>query len=107
MDTITNSKQMEFLMRIKDVGMKMIFRKVYSGIVVSSFSEFEQYITDDKVRYNFVHSMMKMDEQIKNEQCTPDDLLMEMGQYTLNIIYEDAPQVENPLYNDDEGWFYT
>lgn len=107
MDTITNSKQMEFLMRIKDVGMKMIFRKDYSGIVVSSFSEFEQYITDDEVRYNFVHSMMKMDEQIKNEQCTPDDLLMEMGQYTLNIIYEDEECVESPLYNDDEGWFYT
>lgn len=105
-EDIENSKQIEFLMAIRDVGMKIIFKRAKKDIVMDTFARFEQYIQDRDILYKFVQSIAKLDEQIDKQTCTPDNLLIELGQYTPYIVYEDDERVEDPLYDDDDGWLY-
>lgn len=108
MNITENSKQLEYLMTIRNIGMQIIFKKAKQGIVIENLLPFEEYIEDKEILYDFVHSIAVLDEQISNHTCTPDDLLLEMGQYTPHIKYDDSDIVnEGPLYNDDEGWLYT
>ena len=106
MDIVENSKQFEFLMAIRDVGMKIVFRRAKKDIVMDTFVQFEQYIHDRDILYKYVQSIAKLDDQIGKQVCSPDDLLIELGQYTPYIIYEDDDRAEDPLYDDDDGWLY-
>lgn len=108
MEIVENSKQMEFLMKIRDVGMMMVFRKANSGVVMMSFAPFVDYIKDEDILYKFAHSVAKLDNDIEVGIATPDSLLLELGQYTPYIIYDDEEEEENSrLYDVDDSWLYN
>lgn len=117
MNIIKNSKQMDFLMSIKNIGMMMIFRKKIAYIdIMDAFAPFVEYIEDEDIALKYADSVLKIVSKIDLyspdtllTELSPDDLLIELGQYTPYIIYNDEDNnktVENPLYDDDEGWFW-
>ena len=109
MNIAENSKQLEYLMTIRDIGMQIIFRKANSKMVIENFACFDRYIEDDKRKYDYIKSLQKVCIGIDENRCSPDDLLFELGQYVPDIIYDDEEEdaEQTALYNDDDSWLYN
>lgn len=108
MDIVENSKQFEFLMTIKNVGMQIIYRKANGFTILNEFSRFDGYIEDDDKRLAFIKSLEELYDAVNANLCTPDKLLFELGQYTPYIIYDDADDPEQTeLFDDDDNWLYS
>ena len=56
MNIVENSKQFEFLMAIKDVGMQIIFRKADASMILNEFIRFDDYIEDKEKRLQYIQS---------------------------------------------------
>ena len=107
MDLVENSKQFEFLMKIKDVGMQIIFRKANADMILEQFAEFYDFFEDDSTKNAYINSLQKVHQGIDKGICSPDDLLMELGQYTPLIIFDDEEDKEQmTLFDDDDSWLY-
>lgn len=108
MNIVENSKQFEFLMTIKNVGMQIIYRKANGFTILNEFSRFDGYIEDDDKRLAFIKSLEELYDAVNANLCTPDKLLFELGQYTPYIIYDDADDPEQTeLFDDDDNWLYS
>lgn len=108
MNIAKNSKQYEFLMKIRDVGMAIVFRKADVEMVLDNFVPFDEYFEDKDKIYEYIESLQKICFKITNDSCTPDDLLFELGQYTPYIIYDDeeVDEEQTSLF-DDDSWLYN
>lgn len=107
MDLVENSKQFEFLMNIKDVGMQIIFRKANPDMILEKFAEFNEFFEDNSTKTAYINSLQKIYQGIDKGTCSPDDLLMELGQYTPLIIFDDEEDEEQmTLFDDDDSWLY-
>lgn len=107
MNIAENSKQLEYLMKIRDVGMQIVFRRADCLMVLNEFISFTDYIDDEIKRMDYIKSLEKVYQKISEKTLTPDELLFELGQYTPFIIYEDEEEDEEQtsLYADD-SWLY-
>lgn len=107
MNIAENSKQYEFLMKIRDVGMAIIFRKANSLMVLESFAGFDEYFENQEKLHEYIQSLQKISVEIDENNCSPDDLLLELGQYTPYIIYDDEEDEEQTvLYDESDSWLY-
>lgn len=109
MNIAENSKQYEFLMRIRDVGMAIVFRKANSSMILENFAYFDEYFEDKSKLYEYIDSLQLISTKISENRCTPDDLLFELGQYTPYIIYndeEEEDEEQTTLYSEDDSWLY-
>lgn len=85
MRNVENIKQVEYLNDIRDVGMNIIYGTVNGEEVYEIFEKYTEYIFNTEKYLNTLSSIKNL---IDAKDCTPDKLLMEMGQYTLDIEYE-------------------
>lgn len=108
MNIAENSKQYEFLMKIRDVGMAIVFRKADVEMILDNFAPFDEYFEDKDKIYEYIKSLQKICSKIAYDNCTPDDLLFELGQYTPYIIYDDEEidEDQTSLF-DDDSWLYN
>lgn len=108
MNIAENSKQYEFLMRIRDVGMAIVFRKANSSMILENFAYFDEFFEDESKLYEYINSLQLISTKLSENDCTPDDLLFELGQYTPYIIYDDEEEDEDQtiLYDEDDSWLY-
>lgn len=114
MSIVENSKQYEFLMKIKDVGMQIVFHTITPEMIIENFAEYEIYIQDHNISYKYINTLQKITEQVDASKrsifrrYTPDELLMDLGQFTPYIIYDDEEEDKEQtiLYNNDESWLY-
>lgn len=105
MNIVENSKQFDFLMAIKGLGMAIVFRKANPKMVLDLFVGFDDYIEDEDKLFEYIDSLQKISEKIAKEKCSPDDVLMELGQYTPYIIYNDFEDDVDQTSLDD-SWLY-
>lgn len=107
MNLVENSKQFEYLMAIKNVGMQIVFRKANGLIVLDEFARFGEYIEDNQERLEFIKSLEHIYDGVNAGVVTPDDLLFELGQYTPYIVYDDEQEdkEQTSLYDEDD-WLY-
>ena len=106
MDIVTNSKQLEFLMAIRNVGMQIVFRKANGKMVLNEFVRFDDYIEDKEKRLQYIQSLELVHDRVEVGRFTPDDLLLELGQYTPYIVYDDEKDVEQTSLYEDDSWLY-
>ena len=107
MEIVENSKQFDFLMAIKNVGMQIIFRRASGKMILNVFSHFDEYIEDKDMRVQYIKSLELVHDRIEMGRFTPDDLLFELGQYTPYIIYDDEEEdVEQTSLYEDDSWLY-
>lgn len=108
MNIAENSKQYDFLMKIRDVGMAIVFRRADVEMILDNFASFDEYFEDEKKLYEYIKSLQKICFKITDNICTPDDLLFELGQYTPYIIYDDDEEADNDQTSlfDDDSWLY-
>ena len=86
---IENSKQAEYLNDIRDVGMNIIYGTVNGEEAYEIFEKYAEYIYNSEKYLNTLTSIKNL---IDARDCTPDKLLMELGQYTLDIEYDDEEE---------------
>ena len=95
-----NSKQVEYLNDIRDVGMSIVFGECNADV----FSErFEKYLDYVEKPSEYLQTIKEVYNMMFKGECTPDDLLLKMGRYTKTIEYEE-PEIEfdNPIDELDE-----
>ena len=97
---VQNSKQAEYLSKIRDVGMGMIFGQTTPETYLNTFKPYIDYM--DKPS-QYLETLEIFSQDLAKGLCTPDDLLIAMGQYTLQIQYEDEVYEydEEEEYDDD------
>lgn len=100
MNIVENSKQFDFLMSIKNVGMQIIFKKCNEMLIFQEFYKFNEYIIDDFAKIHFFKSLEKILTEFNQETLTPDNLLLELGQYTPYIIFDDDIDEEQSSLDD-------
>ena len=95
-----NSKQVEYLNDIRDVGMSIVFGECDADAFSLTFEKYLDYIEKPS---EYLQTIKKVYNMIHVGECTPDDLLMIMGKYTKSIEYEE-PEIELDClcYEDDE-----
>lgn len=107
MNIVENSKQLEFLMKIRDVGMQIVFRKATSSMIIENFAGFDEYFEQDSTKFKYIKSLQKICHNIAQNRCSPDDLLYELGQYAPLIVYDDEEDEEQTLlFDEDDSWLY-
>lgn len=107
-DLVNNSKQLEFLMKIRDLGLRIVFRQnIPTMHVLEIFEEYASYFESEDTVLKYFDSLQKITKEILYHNCSPDDLLLELGQYTPLIIYDDTDESQTLLYDDDDDWLYT
>ena len=85
-----NSKQVEYLNDIRDVGMSIVFGECDADAFSLTFEKYLDYIEKPS---EYLQTIKKVYNMIHVGECTPDDLLMIMGKYTKSIEYEE-PEIE-------------
>lgn len=109
-DLIENSKQLEYLMKIRDVGLRIVFKKDISVMfILETFEEYAAYFDSEDTVLQYFNSLQEITKKILYKDCSPDDLLLELGQYTPLIVYddEDKDEEQTVLYDDDDDWLYS
>lgn len=88
---LDNSMQGKFLMDIKDIGMKIVFKECTEQLVYDTFRPYVEYMNnEDAIPY------LEQLKQILNNlnTTTPDDILMNLGYFTKKIEYDDEEEEE-------------
>lgn len=93
-----NSKQVEYLNDIRDVGMSIVFGECDADAFSLTFEKYLDYIEKPS---EYLQTIKKVYNMIHVGECTPDDLLMIMGKYTKSIEYEE-PEIEYDCLCDIE-----
>ena len=86
---VENIKQGEYLNDIRDVGMNIIYGTVNGEEAYEIFEKYAEYICNSE---RYLNTLASIKNLIDVRDCTPDKLLMEMGQYTLDIEYDDEEE---------------
>lgn len=94
-----NSKQVEFLNDIRDVGMGIIYGQTTGRIFIDVFEKYLDYVA---VPTSYLKTLKEVSHLIEHEQCSPDTLLFKMGKHCPEIEYEDVPVVPYEEYDDEE-----
>lgn len=106
MDVLTNSKQFEFLMAIRNVGMQIVFKRADGKMVLNEFAYFDEYIEDNDMKIKYIKSLELVHDKINIGVLSPDELLLELGQYTPYIVYDDEKDIEQTSLYEDDSWLY-
>lgn len=85
-----NSKQVEYLNDIRNVGMSIVFGECDADAFSLTFEKYLDYVQKPS---EFLQTIKKVYNMIHCNECTPDDLLLIMGKYTKTIEYEE-PEIE-------------
>lgn len=85
-----NSKQVEYLNDIRDVGMSIVFGECSADAFSKRFEKYLDYVEKPS---EYLQTIKEVYNMILAEKCTPDDLLLKMGKHTKTIEYED-PVIE-------------
>ena len=93
---IENSKQAEFLADIRDVGMSIIVGLATAKDIEKTFVPYAQYIEDERKVMEYFEAIYSL----TTHSPTPDDLLLKLGAFTLDITYEDN------IYEEEEDCGY-
>ena len=94
---VQNSKQSEYLSKIRDIGMGIIFGQTTPEIYIETFESYIDYMEKPS---QYLQTLKMVSKKIANNDCTPDDLLLAMAKHTLEIEYEDEVY-EYDEYEDD------
>lgn len=86
---VENIKQGEYLNDIRDVGMNIIYGTVNGEEAYGIFEKYAEYIYNSE---RYLNTLTSIKNLIDARDCTPDKLLMELGQYTLDIEYDDEEE---------------
>lgn len=92
-----NSKQNEYLMDIRNVGMSIVFGECDADNFSMVFEKYLDYVEKPS---EYLQTIKEVYNMIIRNECTPDDLLLKMGQYTKTIEYEE-PEIEYGLPVDE------
>ena len=92
-----NSKQVEYLNDIRDVGMSIVFGECNPDAFSAKFEKYLDYV---KKPSEYLQTIKKVYNMMFKGECTPDDLLLIMGKYTKTIEYEE-PEIEYDLPIDE------
>jgi len=95
-----NSKQVEYLNDIRDVGMSIVFGECSADAFSVRFEKYLDYVEKPS---EYLQTIKEVYNMIFKGECTPDDLLLKMGRYTKTIEYEE-PKIEfdTPIDELDE-----
>ena len=93
-----NSKQVEYLNDIRDVGMSIVFGECDADAFSLTFEKYLDYVQKPS---EYLQTIKKVYNMIHCDECTPDDLLLIMGKYTKTIEYEE-PEIELGIPADDD-----
>lgn len=85
---IENSKQGEFLGDIRDLGMGIVFGKTTGEDIERTFVPYAEYIEDEKLVLKYFEAIYRL----AHSTPTPDDLLLGLGRFTLDIVYEEEEE---------------
>lgn len=97
---VENTKQIEFLSDIRKVGMNIIFGTVSGEEFYSTFVPYAEFIEQDE---RYVNALNNIKRKVEMGECSPDDLLITLGKFTLEIEYDD--EVEG--YGDERNFYDT
>lgn len=86
---VENIKQGEYLNDIRDVGMNIIYGTVNGEEAYEIFEKYAEYIYNSE---RYLNTLASIKNLIDARDCTPDKLLMELGQYTLDIEYDEEEE---------------
>lgn len=92
---VENIKQAEYLNDIRDVGMNIIYGTVNGGEAYEIFEKYAEYIYNSE---RYLNTLTSIKNLIDARDCTPDKLLMELGQYTLDIEYDEEEEEDSYFY---------
>lgn len=90
---VQNSKQMSYMMDIKNVGMGILFSQTTAEVYTETFEKYIDYIEQPS---QYLKTLKTVAQKIDEGSCTPDDLLIAMAKHALQIQYED----ETPEYEE-------
>ena len=93
-----NSKQVEYLNDIRDVGMSIVFGECNPDAFSVRFEKYLDYVEKPS---EYLQTIKEVYNMMFKGECTPDDLLLKMGRYTKTIEYED-PVIEYDCLCDIE-----
>ena len=88
-----NTKQNEFLMAIRDIGMGIIFCEATSEDLERTFVPYGDYFENSETLNKYLYDIFELAKAMDKGNCTPDDLLLTLGKYTKEIIYEDEEEL--------------
>ena len=92
---VENIKQGEYLNDIRDVGMNIIYGTVNGEEAYEIFEKYAEYIYNSE---RYLNTLTSIKNLIDARDCTPDKLLMELGQYTLDIEYDEEENSYDAFY---------
>ena len=92
---VENIKQGEYLNDIRDVGMNIIYGTVNGEEAYEIFEKYAEYIYNSE---RYLNTLTSIKNLIDARDCTPDKLLMELGQYTLDIEYDEEENSYDTFY---------
>ena len=92
---VENIKQGEYLNDIRDVGMNIIYGTVNGEEAYEIFEKYAEYIYNSE---RYLNTLASIKNLIDARDCTPDKLLMELGQYTLDIEYDEEENSYDAFY---------
>lgn len=95
---IQNGRQAKYMNDIKNIGMGILFGQVDASVYSKTFEKYIDYIDQPS---QYLETLKKVSQKIENNECTPDDLLIEMCKHTLQIQYNDD-EYEYEYECDDE-----
>lgn len=95
-----NSKQVEYLMDIRNVGMSIVFGECDADAFSMTFEKYLDYVSKPT---EYLATIKEVYNMIIREECSPDNLLLKMGKHTKEIEYEE-PEIDLDClcYEDDE-----
>ena len=91
-----NSKQVEYLNDIRDVGMSIVFGECNPDAFSVRFEKYLDYVEKPS---EYLQAIKEVYNMMFKGECTPDDLLLKMGRYTKTIEYEDPVIEYDCLYD--------
>lgn len=95
-----NSKQVEYLMDIRNVGMSIVFGECDADAFSMTFEKYLDYVSKPT---EYLATIKEVYNMIIREECSPDDLLLKMGKHTKKIEYEEPEiNLDCLCYEDDE-----
>lgn len=97
MQIVKNEKQEEYLIDIRNVGLKIVMRECEKNEIKNTFFKYEGYMEDSDLE-EYIKEVLKLNE--KNNQgilIDPDTLLLGLLRFIRNIEYEEE---------DDEYDYY-
>lgn len=98
MQIVENEKQQEYLVDIRNVGLKIVMRECEKNEIKNTFFKYGGYMEDGDLE-EYIKEVLKLNS--KNNQgilINPDDLLLNLLRFIRNIQYEDYDEEDKYDY---------